>query len=109
MKKYLESILQKDFSNANLPRIYIYLNRSETETLDYLIDNADNFSNEDFNDFLRYVNTNLNKLAETKKLFLDYECKLWKMLNKAEKNKEEQPRRYENAKTLLNKFINITV
>jgi hypothetical protein len=36
IKTYIESIIQKDFANVNLPRMYIYLSRSETETLDYL-------------------------------------------------------------------------
>jgi hypothetical protein len=110
IKTYIEGIIQKDFENANLPRMYIYLNRSETDTLDYLINNADNFNTQNFNNFLTYVDSDLfKKLAETKKLFLDYERKIWTRLGEAERAKEEHPNLYENIKTLVNKFININL
>jgi hypothetical protein len=107
IKTYIESIIQEDFENANLAQMYIYLNRSETSTLDYLINNADNFNAQNFNKILSYVGSNLfKKLAETKRLFLDYERIIWTRLGEAERTKEEHPNLYENIKTLVNKFIN---
>lgn len=46
----------KNFSSANMPRFYKYLNKSSMETLNYLMENADKFDKEHFNAFLRTVN-----------------------------------------------------
>jgi hypothetical protein len=64
---------------------------------------------QNFNNLLSYADRDLKKLAETKKLFLDYERKIWTRLGEAERAKEEHPALYENIKTLVNKFINITL
>lgn len=39
-KPYIESILYKDFENINLPRLYVYLNRSDMETVTYLMERS---------------------------------------------------------------------
>ena len=43
IKSYIEDLMQNSMENPYLPRLYVYLNKSEIETLDYLIHNANKF------------------------------------------------------------------
>jgi hypothetical protein len=108
IKPYIKTIVEKDFKNVNLPRLYKYLNHPEIETLNYLIDNAGNFDIQQFDNVLSNM-IDFKAVAKKKKLFLDFEQRLWKKLDEAEKKKEENKSLYENIKTLINKFINITL
>ena len=88
VKSELESIVNSEFDNKNIRRIYKYLNKSNEETLNFLIDHAGSFEENDFNNFIKDKdNLNLKHVAENKQLFLFFENKVWKMLDKAEKKK----------------------
>ena len=107
IKSYIESILYKDFENIHLPRLYACLDRSAMETVTYLIDQAQQFSEKSFNSFIDIVKIDPKCLAENKNLFLDLECKLWETLDKVEKT--DDPKRYNNIKTLVTRFLNVTI
>lgn len=107
VKSELENIVNSEFKNKNIRRIYKYLNKSDEETLTYLIDHAGSFEENDFNDFIT-DNLNLQQVAENKQLFLFFENKIWKMLDKAEKKKSNN-QQIKNLKNLINRFITINL
>jgi hypothetical protein len=107
IKRYVEDLMQNNVENPYLPRLYVYLNKSEIETLDYLIHNANKFSSQKFNDFLSNTRVDFSQFGH--ELFLEKESKLWIKLGEAERQKEEYPNLFENIKTLVNKFINVTI
>ena len=109
IKSYLETISQQNFTNVNLPRFYKHLNKSDTDTLEYLINNAHNFDKEKFDLFLSNANIDLRRLAEMKTIFFDFERTLWIRLSEGEREKQEHPSLYENIKNLVNKFIGINL
>jgi hypothetical protein len=107
VKSELESIVNSEFNNKNIRQIYKYLNKSNEETLTYLIDHAGSFEENDFNNFIT-DNLNLQQLAEDKQLFLFFEYKVWKMLDIAEKKKSNN-QQINNLKNLINLFITINL
>ena len=107
VKTKLEYIVNNEFNNKNLRRLYKYLNKSNEETLTYLIDNAGSFEENNFNNFIT-DNLNLQELAKNKQHFLFFEYKVWRMLDLA-KNKKSNSQEIQNLKNLINKFININL
>lgn len=107
VKSELENIVNSEFKNKNIRRIYKYLNKSDEETLTYLIDHAGSFEENDFNDFIT-DNLNLQQVAENKQLFLFFENKIWKMLDKAEKKKSNN-QQIKNLKNLIDRFITLNL
>jgi hypothetical protein len=106
LKSYIETIAKEDFANPYLPHLYRYLHRSEFETLNYLIDNADKFDNDNFKTLMDRSNIDFGKLANTSQ-YMELEYRLWKKLDGFEKEKSVKERyniAYENIKSLINKF-----
>ena len=63
IKPNIETLIGEDFANPNLPRLYKLLKKSDTETLTYLINNADNFDAKTFDTFFCNINVDLQMLA----------------------------------------------
>jgi hypothetical protein len=103
----IEYIVNSDFDNKNLRRLYKYLNKSNEETLNYLIDKAASFKENDFDDFMK-DNLNLQQVAQEKQKFLFFEDKIWKSLDLAEKKKSND-QQITNLKNLINRFITINL
>lgn len=106
LKSYIETIVNKDFGSPYLAHLYRYLNRSEVETLDYLVNNADKFNQDSFKTLMDRSNIDFGKLAKTPQ-YLELEHRLWKKLDSLEREKNVEERyntAYENIKNLISKF-----
>jgi hypothetical protein len=106
LKPYIESIVKEGFANPYLPHLYPYLHKTEIETLNYLINNADKFDNDSFKTLMDRSNVDFGKLVKTPQ-YLELEHRLWKKLDSLEKEKTAKERyniAYENIKNLINKF-----
>lgn len=104
IRDYIERIIYNDFDNENHRRFYKYLNKSDEETLDFLIDNSGSFKEDNFNQFIN-DNFNLKEIIQNKKQFLNLENKLWKKLDMAEGKKTKNQQQINNLKDLINRFI----
>lgn len=91
-----------------MPRFYKYLNISDMETLNYLMDNANKFDKEHFNTSLRTVNIDWKKLSSNKSTFMDIERKLWLKLSESEKL-ENGNRQFENVMSLIRRLMNASI
>lgn len=118
IRPYIEDMKEHDFTNINFPRFYKYLNKSEIESLEYLLQKAGDLSTEQFDLLLTNINIRdlLKTLTQNQKVFMDFERRLWEMLDDAEMKKgteehEEKERynsAYKNIEDLVNKFIQTT-
>jgi hypothetical protein len=107
IKPYIENMTKSDFNNNNLRRFYKYLDRPIDETLNYLIENVGNFTTDRFNGLLSEIKDQLkNAIQDQNRLLMDFELRVWKKLDKAEREKDGDDL-YQNLKALVNEFINI--
>jgi hypothetical protein len=100
IRPYIENMEKHDFTNNNLPRFYKFLDRSMVESLNYLIENAGKFTKDQFDRLLGNINIHnqLKNLSQNQKLFMDFELRIWKILDRAEKEKEQRDNLYQNIK-----------
>lgn len=101
---HIKQIIEKNDRNGI--RLFRFLNKSNTEILDFIIDYASaRYNADDFNTFLvTNFSNKLNELAKNESLFLEYEYKIWKKFQEVEKT-YNNTNHYRNIERLVNKFI----
>lgn len=114
LRVYIEGMKEDNLTDTNFPRFYKHLRKSEVESLEFLIDKAGDLNKDQFDLLLSNINIDFKAFAQNERVLMDFERRLWEMLDNAEKKREatieenEKDRYnniYQNIETLVKKFI----
>ena len=114
---YIEYVRDNDPTNPYLAEFYKYLGKSDGESLEFLIGKAGDLNNNQFKRLLSGININFKTLEQDERIFMDFERRLWEMLDNAEKEREKAKEQkgkerydnvYQNIAILVNKFVGTT-
>ena len=117
IRPYIEYVRDNDPTNPYLAEFYKYLGKSDGESLEFLIGKAGDLNNDQFKRLLSGININFKTLEQDERIFMDFERRLWEMLDNAEKEREKAKEQkgkerydnvYQNIAILVNKFVGTT-